>query len=116
MDKIVISHLEATGRVGVTAAERASPQRLLVSLELDLDLVRAGQSDDLDATVDYAAVAQTVRQTVGSRERHLIEAVAHDIASTLLRDPLVRSVTVEVKKFSVPGTDHVAVRIVRPST
>jgi dihydroneopterin aldolase len=113
MDKIIVSHLEVTGRVGVTAAERSQPQRLLVSLELGLDLDRAGRSDALDATVDYAAVARTVRKTVEARGRQLIEAVAHDIAETLLSDPLIRSVTVEVKKFSVPGTDHVAVRITR---
>jgi dihydroneopterin aldolase len=113
MDNVIIRNLEVQARVGVTAEERARPQRLLVSIDMALDLSRAGQSDALEATVDYAAVADQVRATVSQRERQLVEAVAHDVVTAVLAIDLVRAVTVEIRKFSVPGSDHVAVRMTR---
>jgi dihydroneopterin aldolase len=113
MDNVIIHNLEIQARVGVTAAERAHPQRLLISVDMALDLTQAGQSDALAATVDYAAVADLVRDTVAQRERLLVEAVAHDVAAAVLALDLVQGVTIEVRKFSVPGSEHVAVRMTR---
>lgn len=113
MDNIIIRNLDLQARVGVTAEERAQPQRLLVTIELSLNLDAAGRSDALDATVDYAAVADLARETVARRERLLVEAVAHDVATAVLGLDQISAVTVEIRKFSVPGSEYVAVRITR---
>ena len=55
-------------------------QVFVVDLELALDLTAAGQSDDLDRTVDYGSLAGRVAEVVGGRPRKLLEAVAEDVA------------------------------------
>jgi dihydroneopterin aldolase len=113
MDKIIIKDLEVQTRIGVTEAERARPQRLLISIELERDLGAAGRSDAESATTPYDVVAAMVRQVVTDRPRKLIEAVASEIADVLLAHRLALSVTIEVKKFSIPDTRYVAVQITR---
>ena len=113
MDKIVIKDLELDAQIGVTEAERAHAQRLLISVELELDLSVAGRTDAESATTDYAAVANRIRKLVAERPRKLIEAVADEIADAILTNKLARAVTVEVRKFSVPRSRYVAVQITR---
>jgi dihydroneopterin aldolase len=50
---------------------------------------------------------------VAERPRKLIEAVADEIAQEILQRRLAVSVTVEVRKFSLPRTRWVAVEITR---
>ena len=113
MDKIVIRELEVDTQIGVTDAERARPQRLLVTVELERDLAEAGRTDTEAATTPYDVVANLIRQVVTERPRKLIEAVADEIAEAILARRLAVAVTVEVKKFSLPRTQSVAVQIRR---
>jgi FolB domain-containing protein len=113
MDKIIIKDLEIQTHIGVTEAERAQPQRLLLTVELERDLAAAGRSDAEAATTPYDVVVDMVRQVVAGRPRKLIEAVADEVADVLLAHKMALSVTVEVKKFSIPGSQYVAVQITR---
>ena len=112
-DAIHIEQLEITARVGVPDAERAEPQRLVVSLTLwpvD-DFKHLG--DELARTVNYAAVARTVREFVSERRDKLIETLANETALHLLRSFPIRALRVELRKFVIPASDHVAVIITR---
>ena len=113
MDKIRIKDLEVFARVGVTTEERARPQRLLVSVDLERDLAEAGRSDTESTTAAYDEVAEMIQREVGSRPRKLIEAVANDVAWAILSRKMAVAITVEVKKFSVPQSRYVAVEIHR---
>ncbi len=114
MDRIIISDLEVFFRVGVPDAERAVPQRLLVSVEMDCDLAAASASDGLDQTIDYDAVAQRVRRLGTDRSWKLSETLAVDIAELIRAEFRPRRVGVEVKKFIFRDARHVAVRVERP--
>ena len=52
--------LEVFYRVGVGDEERAEAQRLMVTVEMEVDAPRAAVSDDLRDTVDYFEVSQAV--------------------------------------------------------
>lgn len=113
-DTIIIEDLELRLQVGVPEAERALPQRLLVHLELEHDLRAAAETDDLRRTVDYYAVTRRLLDLGhGGRSWKLIETLASDIASLVLQEFKVGAVTVEVRKFILPETRHVAVRLRR---
>lgn len=61
------------------------------------------ESDDLDGTVNYAAVADTVVQAIGSGPYQLIETLArHIVTDVLATQPLAQSVTVTVHKPQAP--------------
>ena len=113
MDKIIIRDLEVQSHIGTTAAERERPQRLLISLVLERDLGEAGRTDMESATTGYDAVVAQVKQLLTQRPRKLIEAVASEIAELILARRMAVAVTVEVKKFSMAGTQYVAVEIRR---
>lgn len=114
-DSILVRDLETWSRIGVPEAERAQPQRLLVSLTLEVKSTEsAALSDDVAATVDYARVCEEVRHVAAERPRKLVETLAEDIAQTVLRHhPGVRKVEVEVAKSILPETRSVGVRIRR---
>jgi dihydroneopterin aldolase len=114
MDQISLCDLEVSCRVGVTEAERAQPQRLLISLEIMCDCRRAAASDRLADTIDYYTVAQRLLGFGRDRQWSLIETLASDIAQLVLDEYRASRVTVEVKKFAIPQARHVSVRLTRP--
>jgi 7,8-dihydroneopterin aldolase/epimerase/oxygenase len=117
-DEILLEGMRFYAYHGVNPEEQALGQRFAVDVVLVVDLRRAGQSDELAHTVSYSAVYKVVRGIVEGEPRQLIEAVAEDIAATILTEfPLVARVTVTVRKPEVPmkGSmlDAAGVRITR---
>ena len=80
---------------------------------MERDLTEAGRRDAEAATTRYDIVADMIRKLVTERPRKLVEAVAHEIAETILTRQMAHGVTVEVKKFSIPLSQYVSVRIHR---
>ena len=113
MDKIIIKDLEVDAQIGVTEAERARPQRLRITVELERDLTEAGRTDAEAATTRYDVIADTIRRAVAERPRKLVEAVADEIARIILSQNMARAVSVEVKKFSIPRSEYVSIQIRR---
>jgi 7,8-dihydroneopterin aldolase/epimerase/oxygenase len=112
-DRIVIKDLEVETQIGVSNEERARPQRLLVTVEMERDLAHAGRTDMESATTPYDVVANLIRQALGERPRKLIEAAADAVADAILSRRLAVSVKVEIKKFSVPRCQYVSVQVER---
>jgi len=115
MDCITISDLEVQYRVGVPEAERAQPQRLLITVVMEQDCALAASTDELANTIDYYAVAQRLLLFSDDCHWELIETVAADIAAMVIEDFQAKRVTVEVKKFILPQARYVSVRLTRPS-
>ena len=113
MDTITIRDLEVFYCVGVPDAERAQPQRLLLSVEMEHDFSKAAATDDLRETIDYFAVSQRLLRFGEGRSWKLIETLAEEIAALILKEFSPRVVTVEVKKFVIPQAAHVSVRVQR---
>lgn len=102
---------------GCTGEERELGQRFEVDAELFLDLRNAGRRDDLKATVDYSRVYESVEEVVVEKKFHLLEALAQEIADTLLERFPVEEVVIRVRKPGAPVQgilDSVEVEIVRP--
>ncbi len=113
MDRIIIKDLEVDAHIGVTESERKQAQRLLITVEMERDLTEAGRRDAEASTTRYDIVADVIRKLVTERPRKLVEAVAHEIAETILTRQMAHAVTVEVKKFSIPRSQYVSIRIHR---
>jgi dihydroneopterin aldolase len=113
MDTIIIRELEVFFRVGVPDAERAEPQRLLVSVEMERDFQRAAAGDDLRETIDYYAVTRRLLAFGDGRSWKLIETLAVEIASMILKEFGPERVRVEVRKFIITEARFVAVRVER---
>jgi dihydroneopterin aldolase len=102
MDKIIACGMTFMGCHGVLPQEKDHPQPFGVDLEMYLDLRPAGQQDDLNLTVNYAQVFAQVQKIVEEESYNLIEALAENIAASLLyRFPLT-GVKVTVYKPQAP--------------
>ena len=112
-DEIHIVELELMAKVGVPEEERAQPQRLVANMVLQPARGFADLADDLTRTIDYAAVCESLKDVVAGRCDRLIETMAHEMAEHLLRHFQLRRVELELRKFILPETRYVAVRVVR---
>lgn len=116
MDRILLDNMEFYGYHGVLQSEKETGQIFRVSLEMRLDLLPAGQSDDLTQTVNYAEVYETVKQIVEKEQFDLIETLAQAISQKILAKYPVEQIRVRVDKPHAPrpgGTLAAAVEIIR---
>ena len=113
MDKIIINDLEVFYRIGVSQEERASPQRLLISVEMTQDVSAAAATDDLTKTIDYYAVTRRLISFGEGKSWKLLEKLAADISGLILAEFRPDLVSVEIKKFIIKEARHVAVRLTR---
>ncbi len=101
-DLIRLLGVEAAGHHGVLEVEKLTGQPFVVDVVLELDLSRAGRTDDLADTVSYAEIAGDVMARITGPPFDLIERLAEVIADDVLARPLVDAVEVTVHKPQAP--------------
>lgn len=114
-DCIEIHGLRLVTRLGVPEEERAAPQ----VVEADILLYPSGGfaniPDEITATVDYSQVADVARQCALAKPRLLLETLANDLAAVALAFGGLERVTVQLRKFILPGTEWVGIGVERLS-
>lgn len=113
MSRINIVDLEVFYHVGVTDEERATPQRLLITVEMDFDFTAAALSDRVEKTINYFDVAQELLKYGERRNWKLLEKLAANIADLIMARFRPETVQVEVKKFPIPLARYVSVMVAR---
>jgi len=113
MTKITIVDLEVHYCVGVTDEERAKPQRLLLTVDLNFDFSSAALSDRIEKTINYFELSQSLLKFGNERSWKLIEKLASNIADMVLAEYKPQAVLVEVKKFPIPEARYVSVSLTR---
>src|SRR5690606_16113141 len=108
-----IEGLELSVHIGVPDEEREHTQRLTVNLTLEPRRDFRGLEDAIENTVDYFALSKAVQALARERPRKLIETLAEEIAGLVLARFAVRTVQVELRKYILPDTAFVAVRLSR---
>lgn len=115
MDKIIVKDLLARGIIGVNEWERIKPQEILINLEIYGDLSKAGNTDDVEDSINYRTMAKKAQHIAETAKRLTVEALAADIAEMCLTDPSVLKVVVRVEKpGAVRFANSVGVEIERP--
>jgi dihydroneopterin aldolase len=115
---VELTGLAAFGPHGVTEAERAVGCRIELDIELTVPDCTATETDELDGTVDYGAVAALATELVRERSFRTIERLGAVIAEEILASFDVAEVVVRVAKPAPPipeEIEDVAVTITRES-
>ena len=103
MDKIKIENLEIYAYHGVFPEEKEKGQRFFINATLYTDLRKAGKTDDLTASTHYGEVALLLYEKMTQKSYDLIERAAEVCAeAVLLQFPLIRSITLELRKPKAP--------------
>src|ERR1041385_2972471 len=113
MSRINIVDLEVFYSIGITDEERAKPQRLLITVDMEFDFSAAAMSDRLERTINYFDVAQEILKYGEKRSWKLIEKLAANLADLVLQKFKPQTVTIEVKKFPIPQAAYVSVMVTR---
>jgi FolB domain-containing protein len=113
MSRITIVDLEVFYCVGVTDEERAKPQRLLLTIDINFDFTSAAISDRTEKTINYYTVAQQLLKFGEGRSWKLLEKLATSVADMILNEHRPQAVAVEVKKFPIPQARYVSVSLTK---
>lgn len=98
MDKVLIKDLVARGIIGIYDWERAKPQEILINIILYGDLTKAGETDNIEDSINYKTIAKQAQALAENCNRQTVEALAADIAATCLEVIGVVKVKVRVEK------------------
>jgi dihydroneopterin aldolase len=101
--KIELKELVFFARHGLLAEEATLGQRFRVDVLAALDASLDLSQDTPESTVNYVELFETVKEIFTGQRFNMIEAAADAMAAAILeRFDKVQSVTVKVKKPSVP--------------
>lgn len=116
-DTIHLNGMTFKGYHGCLEAEKTNGQPFVIDLELYLPLHNAGITDNLEHTVNYAAIFSIVQEITETKRFNLIEALAEAICRAILIEfPAIQALAIEVKKPEVPiegQLDYASVRFYR---
>lgn len=101
-DHIRLTGLTARGHHGVYDFERANGQDFILDVDLEVDLRRPAETDDVLDTVHYGELADRLVAIVTGAPVNLIETLAERLATTCLDDHRVAAATVTVHKPQAP--------------
>lgn len=115
MDTIWIKGLELFAYHGVNPEEKRDGQTFLLDIAMKADLEQARHSDDLNDTVNYAAVRKTVQKVFTENRFDLIERAAQAVCDAVLAEhERVEEITLLLKKPEAPMNakfEYVAVEL-----
>jgi FolB domain-containing protein len=97
-DRIVISDLMLRAIIGINDWERVERQDVLLNITLFGDLRAAGESDQIEDTINYRTVTKQIIKHVESSQRFTVEALAADVARICLKEKGVKRARVRIEK------------------
>ena len=114
MDIIYLNELKIATIIGIWDWERKIKQEIVIDLEMSADIARAAETDHIDDTLDYKAVAKRLIEYVGASEFQLVETLAERVAAIVRDEFDVPWVKVRINKGgAIRGAQGVGVIIER---
>jgi len=105
MDCIELNKMIFHAYHGVMEQERTVGNNYRIDLKLFLDLRKAIDSDNIEDTVNYAAVFSIIKEEM-TNPSHLLEHVAGRIVRKIRqRYPFISKITIRLAKINPPITD-----------
>lgn len=114
MDIIYLRDLRIETVIGIYDWERRIKQTLILDIEMATDIRKAAQTDSIEDTLNYKAVAKRLIEFVGNSEFQLVETLTERVAEIVLNEFHVLWLRLQVnKQGAVRGARDVGVIIER---
>lgn len=97
-DLIHLHGLRLNCHIGVSPRERRNKQTIIADIALKCDLRRAGKSDCLKDTIDYAGIVKAVAGMARKKSFCLLESLAENIAAICFANQKATEVFVKISK------------------
>lgn len=112
MQQIFIEGLSVPTLIGVYDWERTQQTILIMDLLIDADLTQAMTSDDVNHTIDYAAVAECVKEVGAATSFELLEALSKAIVDALCARFPIQKLVLKIEKPGIlPDAQKVGIQI-----
>jgi len=86
MDIVYIRDLEIDTVIGIYDWERKITQTIRIDLEMGTDIRRAAETDAIEDTLNYKAVAKRIIRYVEETQPELVETLAENIAAIVMHE------------------------------
>lgn len=114
MDRIFINNLTVETIIGIYDHERVTPQRVTLHLEMSADISRAANSENIESTLCYKTVSETLTTFLQQSRFQLVETMAERVTEIVRKDFGVSWVKLTLHKpDALPGETDVGVIIER---
>lgn len=114
MDRIFLSEMKIETTVGIWEWEKRIKQQVIIDIEMSADIKKAAATDQIEDTLNYKAVAKSVRKLVEESSFQLVETMAEKISELVIREHNVSWVRVKVNKpGAIRGSKGVGIIIER---
>lgn len=101
-DRITLTGVGSVGYHGVLDSEKQTGQPFFVDITMFTDFTQATATDNVAHTVNYAEVAEVIREIVTGESLDLIETLAERIATAVLEKFPLLAVELTVHKPKAP--------------
>ena len=114
MDRIFLSEMKIETTGGIWEWEKRIKQQVIIDIEMSADIKKAAASDQIEDTLNYKAVAKSVRKLVEESSFQLVETMAEKISELVIGEHNVSWVRVKVNKpGAIRGSKGVGIIIER---
>lgn len=114
MDIVFIRDLEVDTVIGIYDWEKQIRQTVRLNLDMGFDIRKAGESDAIEDTLNYKAVAKRLIAFITDSNFELVEKLAEEVCKIILNEFAVAWVKLELHKpGAVTGSSSVGVIIER---
>jgi len=114
MDTIFIHNLTFDAIIGIYPHERDTVQPMVINLEMANDIRDAAKNNDLEASINYAAVSDAVIAFCQHAKAELLETLAENLSRHLMTEFNIPGLRLQIgKPAAVPDAELVGVKIAR---
>jgi len=114
MDKVFIQGLKIDTVIGIYDWEREIRQDVVLDIQMSADIKTASQTDQIDQTINYKAVAKRLIGFAKESKFQLVETLAEEITQIIINEFDVQWVKLTLNKGeAVTGAEGVGVIIER---
>ena len=96
--RFILKGLETQASIGIYDHERMAPQRVIIDAELCLDTNTEPMDDQIEGTLNYDIIRETILNIVSAKHYDLQETLARKLFDALQTLNGVRSVRVKSSK------------------
>ena len=96
--RFILQGVETQASIGIYDYERATPQRVIIDVELCLELKTEPLDDQIESTLNYDIIRETILNIVSAQHYDLQETLARKLFDALQSLNGARSVRVRTSK------------------
>ena len=99
--KVLIKELILNLRLGYYDFEKAEPQKVKFSLEVDYRDKKPTNDKDLKSIVNYDKLVKLIKKLVKNKHYNFLETLAEDVFEELFKDIRIDKITLQIEKLEI---------------